>query len=316
MDTGRHRNARCAVAFWGKDAEQFQRALGPRTQIICNLESGATNPYVIAAFLKAGIPVKTLATLHAKVYRGTDAAIVGSANCSTNGLAVEEGRGWDEAGVQVTNQKTLAAIDAWLDGMWKAARNITPADIREAKALWKLRRQGRPVTGDVRGQSLLEAMRKNPTAFEDRRIYFVITTDDASQKAIKAARSAGWSEDEFYEDWKGFPQNALLVDMGYDLRNKEGEFQGLYRTFNPNKRITVPKTRVQLTYCPSIPDILGYKVTKTDETYLAERIQALWEGSAALRDDDDGVVLPFSKAKKLLFEKPPTAKPKKKAKST
>lgn len=97
IDTGKQKNARCAVAFWGKNAEQFQGMFGRRTQIICNLESGATNPYVVEAFLQARIPVKTLATLHAKVYRGSDAAIVGSANCSTNGLALEEGQGWEEA---------------------------------------------------------------------------------------------------------------------------------------------------------------------------------------------------------------------------
>lgn len=162
-------------------------------------------------------------------------------------------------------------------------------------------------------------MKKIPATFEDRRIYFVITTDDASQEAKKAARSAGWNDDEFYGDWRGFPKNALLVDMGYDLKKKEGEFQGLYRTLDPHKRVTVEYndgTKAKLTYCPCVGDVLGYKVTKADKKYLASRIRALWEGSARSPKDDDGVVVPFSEARKLLFSEPPVMNVKKKARRT
>ena len=296
VDTGRGKNARCAVAFWGENAKQFQGMFGPKTQIVCNLESGATNPYVIAGFRKARIPVKTLSTLHAKVYRGTNAAIVGSANCSTNGLALEEGEGWEEAGVLVKSQSTLTAIDAWLDRMWKAAHDITDEDIKKAKTLWKLRRQGRPVVGSRSGGSLIKAMKENPAAFEDRRIYFVITTDDVSPEATKIAEAQGWESDEFYEDWAGLPQGAFLVDLSYDLTKECGEFRGLYKTLRPHKKVPVQyqdRTQAKLTYCPSINNILGYKLTRADEKYLAERVPALWEGRPKPKRNDNAVVLSF-----------------------
>lgn len=310
VDTGTKKNARCAVAFWGKNAEQFQAVFGRKTQIICNLESGATNPDVIAIFLKAGIPVRTSRTLHAKVYRGTDTAIVGSANCSTNGLSLEEGNGWDEAGVVVTSKKTLAAIDAWLDGIWKGARNVTNADISEARKQWALRRKSRPHLGNGSNRSLIEAMKENPAAFEDRRMYFVITTEDVSPEAEKIAKAQGWASDEFYEDWASLPTDALLIDMGYDPAEKCGEFLGLYRTLSPHKKVIVKyrdKTQAKLTYCPSVNNILGYKLTPADKKYLAARVSALWEGRPNPKSDDDGVALSFHDGFKLLFEALSTA---------
>lgn len=210
LATGRRKNARCVVAFWGEDAEQFREHLGPNSQIVCNLESGATNPDLIERFLGARIPVKTLATLHAKVYRGANVAIVGSANCSTNGLAVEAGAGWIEAGVRVDDATTLTAIDKWLDSVWRQARTITKTDITKARAQWLKRRQDRPVVGrGAKSSSLLAAMQKDPDAFKDRQVYFVITTEDVSAEAAEAAKGQKWKPDEFYEDWDDLPEGGL-----------------------------------------------------------------------------------------------------------
>ena len=49
-------SVKCAVAFWGAKSEDiltnFTKKTKNKIQIVCNLESGATNPYVIRKFLK------------------------------------------------------------------------------------------------------------------------------------------------------------------------------------------------------------------------------------------------------------------------
>ena len=102
---GENNQLRCAVAFWGKGANNlfidFAKR-GGNLQIICNLESGATNPNVINELLDMqNVEVRQLNDLHAKVISGENKAIVGSANFSCNGLNLEESEqtGWEEAGI-------------------------------------------------------------------------------------------------------------------------------------------------------------------------------------------------------------------------
>jgi hypothetical protein len=68
-------DVRCAVAFWGKGAETLFRDLKlQKVQIVCNLSSGGTNPFVIEEIKTAGAVVRQLDVLHAKVYIGRDQA--------------------------------------------------------------------------------------------------------------------------------------------------------------------------------------------------------------------------------------------------
>ena len=84
----RKRQWYCAVAFWGRGAEELTRGIGhDNVKIICNLKSGGTNPYVIEVLQHQNVRQNDL--LHAKVYLGDNAAIVCSANASANGLGFE-----------------------------------------------------------------------------------------------------------------------------------------------------------------------------------------------------------------------------------
>jgi HKD family nuclease len=78
-----------AVAYWGKDAARnlnIQRS--GHVRIICDLASGACNPYEIKKLQSfTNTEIKTHDELHAKVYCVNDVAIIGSSNASTNGLA-------------------------------------------------------------------------------------------------------------------------------------------------------------------------------------------------------------------------------------
>jgi hypothetical protein len=70
----------------------------PIRQIVCNLESGACNPDPIRQLSQLGWNIRTNPRLHAKVYLFPSAAVVGSANPSTNGLSFDfyAGKGWDD----------------------------------------------------------------------------------------------------------------------------------------------------------------------------------------------------------------------------
>lgn len=138
--------SRCAVAFVGKEAEEI---VLPGTKIICNLMSGATNPWTIEALMKPeneNCEIRKLDDLHAKVYLGKDRAIVGSANLSANGLGYEPVSGtggWQEAGYQVTRKGDLEEIAEWFEKKWKAADEISAKDIKKASVRWKLRQRFR-----------------------------------------------------------------------------------------------------------------------------------------------------------------------------
>src|SRR5262245_2159208 len=107
------RQARCAVAFWGRGAPQnFRHPKGVR--IVCNLAQGATNPAASAELQRRGADVRQCDVLHAKVYLGQTNAVVTSANASTNGLASEgrEAARWKEAGALL---EVTPPIEEWFE---------------------------------------------------------------------------------------------------------------------------------------------------------------------------------------------------------
>lgn len=104
-------NVRCAVAFWGRGAEDN---ITPDARVICNLKSGGTNPFVLKALIKTGVTIRQCNRLHAQVYIGNDYAIVASANASANGMGLEgtEQTSWIEAGVRLDN---VSPISHWFE---------------------------------------------------------------------------------------------------------------------------------------------------------------------------------------------------------
>jgi phosphatidylserine/phosphatidylglycerophosphate/cardiolipin synthase-like enzyme len=67
------------------------------------------------------IEIKSHSHLHAKVYWGSNQAIVGSANFSANDLGFEktEKNGWIEAGMIINDEESiLHKIEVWFDKLW------------------------------------------------------------------------------------------------------------------------------------------------------------------------------------------------------
>lgn len=236
-----------AVAFWGKGAEKlFENWQGKNLRIICNLESGATNPEVIAAIREwkdkkdFKVEVRTLADLHAKVVLGEHEAIMGSANISANGLGYEasECSGWQEAGLRVADQQVLKTAGAWFEQQWQRAEHaLTDDQLDQARLAWEKHRASRPRTS-TNANCLLDAPLD---ALLDRPIYLAIyrikrTSEKAQEAAMHARKQASCSPElelqhadlDFFEDWPDDAEEPLI---------KEAPLIQVY--FGPNKGTSV-----------------------------------------------------------------------------
>jgi PLD-like domain len=298
---------RCAVAFWGEGAVRYLKHFGERTRIICNLESGATNPDVIKKLIDKKVPVKTLDDLHAKVYLGRDAAIVGSANCSTNGLALEEEAGWVEAGILTTDGQVLTSLDGWFEGIWERAGSIKQRDLKLAKEKWAKRRADRPGRSSKKDRdnpsppSLLTAMREHPETWEGRNIYFVVSTDDYSPEAVKCGKSEGWKEGDYYEDFDDLPVGTYIA-LEFDAKKSKGERDGIYKSHDPHSKGFFKRDRRRHTiiHVNEGYGIDGLKLTKNDWKYLERKAVDLHRALKNTRRGDSFWVS-FEDARKVLF---------------
>ncbi len=214
-----------AVAFWGEGSDKiFTRITDQPVRIICNLTMGGTNPKPIQQLLKQkNIVVHQLNNLHAKVLIGTNAAILGSANLSTNGLNQEpdECGGWEEAGVRIADKKMLREMEDWFQLLWAGSAPIKEADINKARQMWERRRSNRPSTS-----SNLSTLLNDASFFKDRPVFLVIYTEDASEQAEKTYEKAKKS----YE--KLTPGDEPVLNLSYfedDLPySKESSLIGVY----------------------------------------------------------------------------------------
>jgi hypothetical protein len=115
------KDKRFAVAFWGNGALTSlgldgRGAIGAK--IICNLESGATNPDVVKQLIQSGAVVRSNPKLHAKVYASSSTIILGSSNASANGLVVEgknELTGWIEANIMTDDPTLVGKVGKWFN---------------------------------------------------------------------------------------------------------------------------------------------------------------------------------------------------------
>jgi hypothetical protein len=148
-DITRGENVRCAVAFWGLNApSRMGIPKNAKVRAICNLRMGGTNAFEIEKLWKdkKHWDWRHSDTLHAKVYLSDKGVVVGSANASTNGLALEgqEQDSWMEAGIFLNDAELSSAVADWFEDLWKSSKKITGKDIAIAKEAREKQRNGRP----------------------------------------------------------------------------------------------------------------------------------------------------------------------------
>ncbi|MEP4548452.1 MAG: phospholipase D family protein [Saccharospirillum sp.] len=240
-----------AVAFLGAGAESlFQHTASGR--LICNLESGATNPSVVKYLLtNSDIEIRSLASLHAKVILSRASVLCGSANISANGLGLEnaEVARWYEAGIFSTEPSTVDATKSWFSEIWGKAHNIEDEDILAAEHRWKQRRFSRPTGTRSRPHTGLFAhILDRPDFALDRPLYIAAYTEFSSDEANEAfevfKKDKGFSQTtnlDFYEGWTDLPNDAYLIDIYCGPRGGVSS-KGLYWT-GPEKIVKEFKSK-------------------------------------------------------------------------
>ncbi len=164
-----------AAPFWGEQAIEI---LGLRSvsqklhefKLICNLESGACNPMPIRQLQgELDWDVRTNKRLHAKVYIFDDLAIVGSANPSANGLAMEdtEQTSWHEICVVISDGTEVDKLRNWFDHLFESheSKIVSAADLVVADSRWNDRRKapGSFIKNFANGASL-QALSADPNS--------------------------------------------------------------------------------------------------------------------------------------------------------
>ncbi|WP_254789261.1 phospholipase D-like domain-containing protein [Azotobacter beijerinckii] len=181
---------------------------------------------------RCGIEVRTLDDLHAKVMLGDNGAVVGSANFSSNGLGLEgdECSGWREAGLFTNDAAQLAIVQAWFDGIWDAARQISEEALQQAESNWEKRRNARPQKNI--GDSLLE---QDIVTLKDRPIYLAIFREYAGERAVQVYEEVKQSlthsprpdvdeqKMDFFADWpetsdSPLPNKGSIITVYYGPR--------------------------------------------------------------------------------------------------
>lgn len=294
-----------AVAFWGEASVSLLQAAGDKpVRIICNLASGGTNPRPIKRLLEQGINLRQLDDLHAKVVLGTDKALVGSANFSTNGLQLEdsEAGGWSEAGLLTSSATDLRAIGQWFDAEWDRARPVEAADLERSLIAWEIRRANRPELRRARTITDLK-----PAEVKDRQFYVIIWSEKPSEGASaiyeqvvsQATEKAHFEQSllgklDFYEGWPEMPKEGVFLSFKSHL-NGGYRCDGVWRRM-AELDVGPGETHKGLQIVMMRDEMLGFhitgKVRKELEKKLGPVLDDLWRD---FQCSNGGGIIPLDK---------------------
>jgi len=264
-----------AVAFWG--AEPLKRlgiADASKMRVACDLYSGACNPSAIKDLLDNRASVFDVPGLHAKVYLGAAAMVVGSANVSANGLG-EEGVEIIvglEAGIKSDRATDLVQADDWFKKLLSGREPVGHEVLRELTRLWALRRRGRPKRSSG---SLVDAMVAHDPILRDRGLKMVVyVAGEPSSKIKKAYKNydptpvkRGDPYPYFFSarSWKLHKDDLLLC---FELDGKDLSYEAVWRVRDVlNRGDLVP---LALEKQP-----LGLKLGRKDRSILTKQVRAL-----------------------------------------
>jgi hypothetical protein len=293
-----HKDLKVAIAYWGQDALELLplKSTKKNLRVLCCLNRGRSDPKVIRRF---GRRARQNDKLHAKVIWTRDAAIVGSANASSNGLPEDEQRlsGLIEAGLCVEDKAILASIERWFDREFNLGRKITPKDLEDAALARQRRIWGQGGKGKRIRQSLIEALAQGgKLEFSGQRITFVIwkqqTTklEDKKAKELAKRKSKVLKSDfnlsspdirdlSWYVNWKNeIPLDSFLIDCW--MRGDKISEINLYKSF-PNRKswkIRAGKSPETITFVlPSSSRAFGYVLGRKDKAIIRNASRKLWK---------------------------------------
>ncbi|MBP2858257.1 hypothetical protein J8657_11670 [Dickeya oryzae] len=294
-----------AVAFLGGGIEPLFDSIKHQSaaRIICNFDSGATNPYLVEQLKRKGLDIRNQPRLHAKVLLSNNSMIIGSANLSANGLSLEgkeELTGWEEAGMLIDKPEQIADASRWFELQWQQAKAIDDSTIARQKQAWEQRRNHRPLITDTdtSHRSLLEAARTHQASFKDREIYLAAYSEGASKEAKNAFAAFCHAEPnrlpkqtDFYEDWKDLPHDDFLISIRLKKPNSI-KIEGLWKMagLSPIEFINASGGKSTLHICGKADNFCDFKLTDTDCQFIKKHIDALWPDNASSKRRDAVVV--------------------------
>jgi hypothetical protein len=271
-------------------------------RIVCNLESGACNPYLIRKVLGLdNITVKTNSRLHAKTLIQKDRAIIGSANISANGLSFEdeETSGWLETGLLTTAPEVISDSNKWFHDLWQGSHSFSVEELDGYIEKWKSKRDFR--TLEKTKLSIFDAALRNKDAFKDRKIYFAIYRDDSSSdEAVEAYEDAKLSSGsfgeqfDFYEDWSDLPCNSYLINI-YVGPKYRVRIDGITKTHHKtliNEFVKEDGEKGEITLMYKEDNIQGHKLSNEDKVIIRGNIKGLFQCKQSL--PDGGFLVPLS----------------------
>jgi hypothetical protein len=293
----KQRPLKIAIAYWGKNALTLLELHSNRkdTRVLCCLKGGKSHPDVIKRF---GNRAKQIDNLHAKVIWSPQAAIVGSANASSNGLPEEEksARGLVEAGIHVADKKTLKQIEKWFDRECGRATVITLNDLDDArKALEARKRKFAEQERKLTKPSLIEALRADDVR-ED--VYFYLyehyNSNEEDDQAIPDAKKnyPGLDVDPYFfsESPRNgyFPARSYLIDVRYHNRTIPGKIYRRKTFDHPQiEQVQVDGEDVwRMFVSVTDPKDFPYVLEKDDKKLIKAAARELWEeGRKGVEDD-------------------------------
>ena len=253
----RSKDVDVAVAFWGAGASDAlilpAKRRGPRTRILCNLTSGATNPGEIEALMRAKCQVRTSPRLHAKIWLGSTSLIVGSANASANGLGLEgaELTRWEEVSYRIMSLDAIAAARVWFESQWESAKPVNDDILHLAWEEWRKHRDNRPLLAGKRPRNLVAAVRADVEQFRDREIYVALESEELDKRGeteLAKRRESHGNAVDCWQDWNAMPKGATIIDWWYTP--KDITPQGFYVTPSAEElaantiMLTRPKSKI------------------------------------------------------------------------
>lgn len=282
-----------AVAFWGYGSnETIKTAKNKKVRIICNLESGATNPHEL---IKIGKlidfkNIRSIKNLHAKVYLTNNKMILGSSNFSANGLSLEgdETNKLIEANVLIDNRLIIKQADIWFNSLWNKAKPINEKYCKEYFSKWlsnRNRNEKRKIDTDF-------FIAFENGAYREENIYIIVdiggfTTEEEKIGDRIAKETLG--DDLFYKGkeisyWYGYkevPRDKHIINYFFE-KNGKLIYYGIWKT--------MPKTydRKNWQFCYKVSDKLILK------KHISQITKILKQNAKKLRLSDLGLEMTLS----------------------
>jgi hypothetical protein len=288
-------------------------------EIVCCLKGGKSDPKVISRF---GSRARQNDKLHAKVIWTRRAAIVSSANASSNGLPEEEqtAAGLIEAGILVDRPPELVAIRKWFDRLYSQAKKIARADLQAAQSARDERIWSEVGSKRMLNRSLLEALHEGgKLEFSKQRIYFTLSklqqtykdesttkrfirdNTDKLERTLRLPRKA-FRELTWYTGWgDSLPRSAILIAC--IITNDRIREISVMKTFDVSANWTIKlgfeRERVTFALTSGFKGF-DYRLPKVDKDIIRQCSQELWQKA---RGDEDGRIISLIDAAPTLLKR-------------